>query len=356
MSVILNLNYGMIGRLFSVCLAIGASAAHAEEAQINDRFVIRGHEKETLTLAAMAECEAKSYAFAELINAYIKSGKKISEIDGQVRDHKRAALISAGAYTWLLNEFQHQDPEGEVQRARVEAKQSASTALTSFTEKLSSHKDSLPSSEENELNSIQLTFEYSIQSINHLACEQNLIIFSPARDFLPNPEQEKQATNSPTGETPSDDTAEQDPWTVDSEKSEMTDQTSVYLTTQAIDSRNASAGIDREPTLILRCMEDKTAVIIDMGGAFMSDIEDYGEVEVRIDQGPNKVVQMGVTKDNMAIGLGSGMNAIGFIKSLFDAQELRIRVTPYRESSAIIRFNIAGLEQKIEPLRQECGW
>lgn len=356
MPTVLNARYGFAFRLLSAALCIGTSVAYAEETQVAERFAIRGNEEETLTLAEMAECEATSYLFADLINAYLKSGKKVPEIDGQVRDQKRAALISAGAYTWLLNELQQQDSEGLVKRSRDEATQAASTALTSFTEKLSNYKSPYQSSEEDELYSIQLTFEYGVQSISFLACEQNLIIFSPARDLLSDPQQETQSATRQTEVTSSDDVAEQDPWTVGSEKSEMTDQTNVYLTTQAVGSRNPAAGIDREPTLILRCMENKTAVIIDMGGAFMSDIENYGEVEVRLDEEPKKVIQMFATTDNMAIGLGSGMNAIGFIKGLFDAQELRLRVTPYRESGAIIRFNITGLKQKIDPLRTECGW
>jgi type VI secretion system protein VasI len=60
------------------------------------------------------------------------------------------------------------------------------------------------------------------------------------------------------------------------------------------------------------------------------------------------------------VGLWTGATAIPFIKQLFGAKQLLVRMTP-RSATDLMgrlmgRFRVEGLEQAIEPLRRQCHW
>lgn len=112
-----------------------------------------------------------------------------------------------------------------------------------------------------------------------------------------------------------------------------------------------------EARLFLRCMENTTAVIIQTKCHLTSSrYNGYGDVDVRMDDAPAKVVSMESSTSNDALGLWSGGKAIPFIKSMIGKEKLITRFTPFSESPVTARFDITGLDEAIAPLRESCGW
>jgi len=147
-------------------------------------------------------------------------------------------------------------------------------------------------------------------------------------------------------------------WRVRREKSEMTDDTDVYMSVDSDAPIVCGFSGPETATLILRCREKTTSVIISTTGCHMasSDYNDYGEVTYRIDDLPSSAMDFVESTDNRALGLWRGGSAIPFIKALFEHRELLTRFTPFGDSPVTARFQIGGIDEAIAPLREACGW
>jgi type VI secretion system protein VasI len=88
----------------------------------------------------------------------------------------------------------------------------------------------------------------------------------------------------------------------------------------------------------------------------MSDRAGGGTVTYRVDRLPPRTQPFSVSNDNKSLGLWGATSAIPFIKSLFGAERLLLRATPFRESDLNLEFNVSGLEEAIKPLRTACKW
>ncbi len=145
-------------------------------------------------------------------------------------------------------------------------------------------------------------------------------------------------------------------WQVETKKSEFKDTTDVYLSV-ATDENLDCGMFDHEPgTLLLRCMENKTAAMLITGCHMASGFSGYGRVEYRVDNKAAMKRNFDASTDNKALGLWDGGDAIPFIKELIDGKTLIMRFTPFNESPTTAKFDISGLAKAIEPLREECGW
>jgi len=146
-------------------------------------------------------------------------------------------------------------------------------------------------------------------------------------------------------------------WQLSTDKSAMTDDQNVFLrltSENPIAGRFGNAG---NGLLLLRCMENTTAVVFRFNDQFMASIQSYGVIEYRIDKSP--IVWRLYTQestDNMALGLWRGRAAIPFIKSLLGHETLLVRATPFNESPVTLTYDISGIDNAIAPLRKTCRW
>ncbi|NOX74548.1 MAG: hypothetical protein GXP03_13355 [Alphaproteobacteria bacterium] len=147
-------------------------------------------------------------------------------------------------------------------------------------------------------------------------------------------------------------------WDVSVKKSEMTDDTTVSLMVFAQEPIQCrSYGTGTKPVLVLRCLENRTVVYITTDCHLTSsDYSNYGDVTYRLDE--TKAITKGFTEstDNKALGLWRGSSAIPFIKAMFSHDQMLTRFTPYSENAVTAKFDIAGLEESIKPLREACNW
>lgn len=145
-------------------------------------------------------------------------------------------------------------------------------------------------------------------------------------------------------------------WIVRSERSRIDDSTNVWVAVRSSERYADRFGNFHQPTLYIRCMEDTTAIILDMDSEFMSDTRDFGTVIFRIDDQPATSIGMIASTDHMALGIWNGGTSIPWVRRLFGGHELVVRATPFNESTREFSFQIAGLEEAIVPLRTACHW
>jgi len=105
-------------------------------------------------------------------------------------------------------------------------------------------------------------------------------------------------------------------------------------------------------------MENTTALYIEFNGHHMasSQYQDWGDVDLRIDSRDARTIGMDASTDHNVLGLFSGRQAIPVIKSMFSAEKLLARATPFGESPITVTFDVRDLGSEIEPLRAACHW
>lgn len=150
--------------------------------------------------------------------------------------------------------------------------------------------------------------------------------------------------------------SEESPWEFSSDTSALDDSTNVYLSTPSLEPVADRYGQTVYPQLWVRCLENTTSVFINFGGLHMTDHQSYGMVSYRVDDRTASKIPMDASTNNMALGLWRGGNAIKFIKTIMDGDQLFVRATPYSSSPVEVEFAVAGLDEKIGPLREACHW
>lgn len=150
-----------------------------------------------------------------------------------------------------------------------------------------------------------------------------------------------------------------DMWNVRFDVSEMTDQTSVYLTTSSL-SFVSEYGQFRSADLVLVCQENTTAALINVGEYLGTDrngrSRDGKFLMYRIGEHEASSAYWNTSTSGRAVGLWSGGQSIPFIRSLIDEDRLLIRITPTSSSSRELTFFLSGLDNHINELADACGW
>ncbi|EWH00466.1 hypothetical protein Q427_19380 [Halomonas sp. BC04] len=105
-------------------------------------------------------------------------------------------------------------------------------------------------------------------------------------------------------------------------------------------------------------MENTTALYVEFNDQHMSSspYHDWGHVVIRIDSRDARTIKMSASTNNRLLGLFRGNRSIPVVRSMFGGEQLLVRATPFNGSPITVTFDIAGLEEKVQPLRQACNW
>ena len=144
-------------------------------------------------------------------------------------------------------------------------------------------------------------------------------------------------------------------WSVTVDKSPLDDSTKVIARVQSSEPL-AGRFARQRATFIVRCENNRTNAFIVFGGNFMSDLNNGGRVDLRVDDRRATYVTMRVSNDNQALGLWDGPAAIRFVQRILDGQSMYFQATPFSESRVFGTFPIAGMDEALQPLRDACSW
>lgn len=146
-------------------------------------------------------------------------------------------------------------------------------------------------------------------------------------------------------------------WSVITKESKLTDQTNVFLHVESDEAVNCGWNKGEKISLVVRCVEDKTSLIIATGCHMTSSrYNSYGDVTYRLDDEKAKTASMVESTNNRSLGLWGGGKSIPVIKQMFGKSRMVVRATPYGESSFTATFDVSGLEEAIRPMREACHW
>jgi len=144
-------------------------------------------------------------------------------------------------------------------------------------------------------------------------------------------------------------------WSSRSEIDPMTDKTSVWISTRALFPYVDWLGRSHTPVLYVRCKNDKTEVIIDNDGPADPELGRYNQatVSLRFDEAKAKRYRANESTDSESLFLPS---SISLAKRMLKSDSLLYEFTPFQTGPATLAFDLRGLDQHIEPLRETCGW
>ncbi len=135
-------------------------------------------------------------------------------------------------------------------------------------------------------------------------------------------------------------------WIVDVTESPLNDSKEVTIMRVSDDFENR-----RNPAiLMLRCQRNKTDAFVSWSEYLGSD---NMKVAYRIDKEEAKNVWWNASSNGQASFIPK---AISFIKSLEGKESIYIEAEKYRGGRVSATFNISGIEEVIEPLREACSW
>lgn len=142
-------------------------------------------------------------------------------------------------------------------------------------------------------------------------------------------------------------------WTIDTETAVIDDSTSVHAINYSAYDPRAIGGIT---VLTARCVEGETALIMVQDDYLSSDYRTNRlSTAYRIDQRPTVESRWSSLTSNRGAGL-FGREAESFIRGIYDAERLFIRVTDSRGRRADAQFDLSGGADAFDRVAAACGW
>ena len=146
-------------------------------------------------------------------------------------------------------------------------------------------------------------------------------------------------------------------WEVSISESEFDDSPTVAL---ALEADQPIQGWLRQatPSLIVRCKEGRTEAYINVGMQPASAYRQTRElntavIRVRFDEGKTRGLIVDESNSNKAVFFRKPKSEI---RKMLSSERMTFGFTPYNSSPVSTRFELAGLPEAIEPLREACGW
>lgn len=103
--------------------------------------------------------------------------------------------------------------------------------------------------------------------------------------------------------------------------------------------------------------DDVTSVQFSFAGQFMgTETSNSGTITLQFDNNPPRSQSLQLSGDRTALGFFSNDDAMAFISQLQQTQRLLVRAQPQAQRSATVSFDLEGIGEALEPVREACGW
>jgi len=108
--------------------------------------------------------------------------------------------------------------------------------------------------------------------------------------------------------------------------------------------------------LLARCVEGETALIFVQDDFLMADFRrNTFDITLRADETPAQQTRWNGLTSNKGAGLFGG-DAEAFIRTIYDAKQLFIRLTENNGQNHDATFKLAGSQEAFEAVADACGW
>lgn len=130
----------------------------------------------------------------------------------------------------------------------------------------------------------------------------------------------------------------------------------IFLATESVNNKLSDNGPARPAKMLIRCLNNTTAVLFEFPGYEMSDVREYSEIVYHTGGESDDILELSIAGNKSVLGLWRGFRAIPFVRKLFDKQSLEIMATAKNGTDLEASFNISGIETSITKLRDTCEW
>lgn len=144
-------------------------------------------------------------------------------------------------------------------------------------------------------------------------------------------------------------------WQTHKSTSPIDDSTTVVIIQEAKATYTNRYGHPGRANLQILCERNTTALALVLPELYTSDIGGLGNVTFRADRDPAFSVQMIASNDRTSLMIPSGL-AIRSIKKIIGGETLFAQTLTVSEPAVEVTFDLAGLEDALQPVREACGW
>jgi hypothetical protein len=142
-------------------------------------------------------------------------------------------------------------------------------------------------------------------------------------------------------------------WSIESTRAAVDDSPQIVALNHSQFQPNSFMG---QTGLVARCIEGETAFVFVQDDFLMKDFRrDSFDMTLRIDDQPSQQSQWSGLTSNKGAGL-FGREAETFIRSIYDAERLFIRLVESNGQQHDALFELAGAQDAFEAIAAACGW
>jgi hypothetical protein len=142
-------------------------------------------------------------------------------------------------------------------------------------------------------------------------------------------------------------------WTIESSRAAVDDSPQIVALNHSQFQPNNFMG---QTALVARCIEGETAFVFVQDDFLMNDFRRNSfEMTLRIDDQSSQQSQWSSLTNNQGAGL-FGRDAEAFIRSIYDAERLFIRLVESNGQQHDALFELAGAQDVFEEVAAACGW
>lgn len=142
-------------------------------------------------------------------------------------------------------------------------------------------------------------------------------------------------------------------WTIQTERAAVDDSPQITAINYSEYEPNTFTGLT---ALIGRCVEGETALIFVQDDFLMTDFRRYSfDMTIRIDDEPARQTRWNSLTSNKGAGL-FGREAETFIRSIYDADQLFLRLVESNGQRHDAVFDLSGGRDAFEKIAAACGW
>ena len=143
-------------------------------------------------------------------------------------------------------------------------------------------------------------------------------------------------------------------WTISQENAAIDDSPIVRATNWS--NYDSSRIFEIGDRLLVRCREAETAIIFSTDDFLIAGFDRYSfDITYRIDEDPAQNSVWSSLTSNQGAGL-FGVEAIKFLKRIYDAEKLFIRLKESRGQTHDAIFDLAGIKNTINLVGNACNW
>ena len=142
-------------------------------------------------------------------------------------------------------------------------------------------------------------------------------------------------------------------WTIEASRAAVDDSPQIIALNHSQFQPNNFMG---QTALVARCIEGETALVFVQDDFLMNDFQRNSfEMTLRIDDQPSQQTRWNSLTTNKGAGL-FGRDAETFIRLIYDAERLFLRLVESNGQQHDAQFDLAGSQDAIEAVAGACGW